>query len=781
MRGRHDPHADIFQLVHDWLQDEGKGPWVIILDNVDDSAFLKLLRPNNEGTATTPRKLISYIPRIQHGSVLVTSRSKGAALELVEQADMIVIEPMGMKAAFQLFQNKLGQNEDEACTLKLAASLEYMPLAIVQAAAYIVQRRPRCSVQKYMDEFSKSDKRKTNLLRVTGGDHRRDPEAENSILLTWQISFEYIRETRPSAADLLSLMSFCDRQGIPQFLLRGQDDSTSSDGSDGSDSDEEIQHHGTNNLDLVNDYSEDADMDESIDSERSSDSDGDWKEWQSNYTDDDSFESDIVTLRNYDFISVNEDGATFEMHRLVQLATITWLKAKGIYKQQSHRFLKRLCTELPTGEYENWPKWQVLYPHVQWATSQPQPGKESMEEWATILFKASVYAIYKEKETVVDLSIRTMEAMRQVYGEEHGNVVGSKLLVTTAYMLRGHWDEAEKLAVEVMEISRRTLGEDHPDTLTRMSSLASAYLSQGRLGEAERLQIQVMEKSKIRLGEDHPITLTSMNDLASTYNNQGRLREAERLCRQLIERNKTMLGADHPDTLTSMNNLAFIYGKQGRLGEAERLHVQIMEKSKKRLGEDHPETLNSMNNLAVTRLGQGRLEEAEYLQLQVMEKMKTKFGQDHPSTQLSMSILMLTYTLRGQLEKAKRLEEQLLESYKITLRDNHPDTLASMAGLAHAYRKQGRLEETERLCVQLLEKRKTTFGESHPDTLNSMHNLAFTLGELGRSPEALDLLSCCISLRQRVLGPEHSDTQDSVKMMEELQSKMDSAVSEDRS
>jgi hypothetical protein len=37
---------------------------------------------------------------------------------------------------------------------------------------------------------------------------------------TWQISFECIREERRSAAELLSLMSFFNPQGIPESLLR---------------------------------------------------------------------------------------------------------------------------------------------------------------------------------------------------------------------------------------------------------------------------------------------------------------------------------------------------------------------------------------------------------------------------------------------------------------------------------------------------------------------------------------------------------------------------------
>lgn len=36
----------------------------------------------------------------------------------------------------------------------------------------------------------------------------------------WQLSFKYIRSKKASAADLLSLISFFDRQGIPKALLK---------------------------------------------------------------------------------------------------------------------------------------------------------------------------------------------------------------------------------------------------------------------------------------------------------------------------------------------------------------------------------------------------------------------------------------------------------------------------------------------------------------------------------------------------------------------------------
>jgi hypothetical protein len=108
---------------------------------------------------------------------------------------------------------------------------------------------------------------------------------------------------------------------------------------------------------------------------------------------DDGFEDDILTLRNYSFISANADKTTFEMHRLVQLATRMWLRAHGQLERWKQRFIKNLCAEFPTGDYEDWEKCQSLFPHAQAVVAQRPDKKDSLREWASLLCKAAWYAL----------------------------------------------------------------------------------------------------------------------------------------------------------------------------------------------------------------------------------------------------------------------------------------------------------------------------------------------------------------------------------------------------
>ena len=164
--------------MHDWLRDDKKGKWVLILDNVDDAGFLVEARRTGQDGQTSgiesgnPRSLVSYLPQCPHGSILVTTRSEDEALNLVEQRDLITIDPMSSEDALKLFETKLGGDDDSSDNADVAAellvALELMPLAIVQAAAYILRRKPRYSVREYLRSFRESDRKRTSLLDYNG-------------------------------------------------------------------------------------------------------------------------------------------------------------------------------------------------------------------------------------------------------------------------------------------------------------------------------------------------------------------------------------------------------------------------------------------------------------------------------------------------------------------------------------------------------------------------------------------------------------------------------------
>lgn len=366
-----------------------------------------------------------------------------------------------------------------------------MPLAIIQAAAYIIYRKPQYSVQEYLQSFRESNRKRTSLLDYNSKQFCRDREAKNSIIVTWQISFDYIRKIRPLAADLLSLISFFDQQGIPDALLRNRSEQIILRQAQKGLTDS--NNSCINNNTGYNNNKEDSTLQSSL-------SNG--------------FKENASVLRNYSFISVNTNDTIFEMHGLVQLATRKWLEAQGKTERWKHRFLKDLDTELLTGEYESWEKCQALFPHAQSAVAQKPKGQDSLLDWASVLYKAAWY-IWKmgngvEAET---MSVRAMKVRKKILGNKHEYTLSGMAMVGLAYKLNGRWDAAEELDVQVMETRKTKLGVDHPDTLTSMNNLAFTLKGNGKEIEAIRLMEDCVRFRKRVLGLDHPYSILSCRAL----------------------------------------------------------------------------------------------------------------------------------------------------------------------------------------------------------------------------------------------------------------------------
>ncbi|KAK3613079.1 hypothetical protein LTR22_028314, partial [Elasticomyces elasticus] len=447
-----------------WLRDERKGRWLIVLDNADEAGFLI------ERDSRTGRVLFGSLPACEHGSVLITTRSETAALRLVNWSEMIAVRPMDEDHALVLLEKKLGRQADRTDLVALASGLEYMPLAIAQAAAYIQKATPRCSVLQYLEQLRRSEQSKANLLSANSPELRRDSEAKNSIMLTWQISFEHLRHIRRSAADLLSLMSFFHHQEIPESLLQTINLA-------GPASNAPSPSNGKASTVLVRLFRRKLRR-SSVHPSRVELRTTGTERGNSEATSDDSaaqaFEEDIIILRQYHFISAAPKGATFEMHRLVQLAAQEWLKASGEYQAWAQQSIRHLDNALPNGSYENWQRSRALYPHVNLALDLNLDSRDGSLSLTSVLYKAAWFI-----------------------GEQ------------------GQYKAAEEMNRRALKGYEKALGPEHPSTLTSVSNLALVLKSQGKYEAAEEMNRRAFKGYEKALGPEHPATLTSVGNLAA--------------------------------------------------------------------------------------------------------------------------------------------------------------------------------------------------------------------------------------------------------------------------
>ena len=415
-------------------------------------------------------------------------------------------------------------------TIALVEILERIPLAITQAAAYISTRKTRMTIAKYLAHAQQDEE----ILLKDTGDLRRDPGMPNSVLVTWQISFDQIKKQFPPAAELLSLMSVLDRQGIPEFLLCKGDNR------------------------LV-------------------------------------FEDALAPLNDFALITSEDDGECFGMHRLVQLATRAWLHVHGEITKWEKEAVELLSESFPTGDHENWKICVALLPHAEAVLTYQYSEQRYSLQQTKVLYNTAWYLSAQGKyDLALGRSKEVLNTYRRFLNEEDLNVIHSLDLTAGILSKQGKYEEAEAMSRRTLALEEKISGIEHPDTLTSMNDLALVLDGQGKYEEAETMNRRTLALYQKKLGTEHPFTLTSMNNLALILNNQGKYEEAEAMYRRTLALHETVLGTEHPDTLTSVWCFANLLQSQKRYQNAFFLYQRASTGYQKVLGPSHPETLRCL-------------------------------------------------------------------------------------------------------------------------------------------------------------------------------------------
>ncbi|HRI10533.1 MAG TPA: hypothetical protein PKW35_22085, partial [Nannocystaceae bacterium] len=183
----------------------GHSRWLLVIDNADDDVDA----------------LRGRLRRFGRGHVLITSRASawhGAATPI----EISVLPP---DAARQLLLDR-SRRADDGHADELARTLGYLPLALVQAAAYL--ENTQATFADYLKRFRErgvsvfahqlSDP-KDPLVNDPADAHRR------AVTLTWGPNIDAVRarpDIGPAAAALLDLLAFLDPDGVPLDLLAAQ-------------------------------------------------------------------------------------------------------------------------------------------------------------------------------------------------------------------------------------------------------------------------------------------------------------------------------------------------------------------------------------------------------------------------------------------------------------------------------------------------------------------------------------------------------------------------------
>jgi tetratricopeptide (TPR) repeat protein len=643
-----DEKADTRQLVKAHLSEKGERQCLLVFDNADNVSL---------GSA----HLSDYVPQSEQCAVLYTTTNSDTVKSLAAP-NMLQLREMTPSTAQRMLESHLqirvsGSEQQEAQLL--LHELSYLPLAIVQATAYINIRG--ITLKQYRSLTARQKEAAPWHDSESPGNRPQEHDIVGPVATTLLIALDQLHGDSKLAIDYLFLAACVDRKDIPLDLLPA---------------------------------SSPRERDETV-----------------------------KVLGKYRFVTRRPAESSFDLHQLVHRALRGWLRKQERLDEWMASAIRQLYIVFPCDDLGSRSKWRRLLPHARYTLTHSlvaQGGTDRLVLEQNVAMALYNDGRWKEAE---QLEMQMMARNSKIYGEEHPDTLSSMANLGIMYSLQGKEEKAELLKEQVIETLKMLVGDEDPSMLTGKANLAATYKNQGRWKEAEQLDVQVMETRKRVLGDEHPDTLTSMINLASTYRNQGRRKEAEQLEVKVMKMRLKIFGDEHPSTLTNKANLASTYRSQGRWKEAEQLEMQVLEISSRVLGDEHPDTLTIMANLASTYRSQERWKEAEQLEVQVMEVSSRVLGDEHPDTLTSINNLASTFSMQERWREAEQLQTKELQICLRVMGNEHPSTLTSMNNLAFILKEQGLYTKAVLLLKSCCRLQGKILGSDHPQTVSSLEAL----------------------------------------------------------
>ncbi|RKP04451.1 P-loop containing nucleoside triphosphate hydrolase protein, partial [Thamnocephalis sphaerospora] len=506
---RRNQEDDLMDLVRRHLSSESTVPWLLILDNLDDLDILRSTR--------------QYLPYHDRGAILITTRFQDAA-SLVSD-DWC----------------------DEEIMEHLLTELVCLPLAIVQAAAYMT--RNQISIAKYLDILRGTEKDMIKLLSRKFDDNVTctGNNSSSAVATTWLISFNQIRQNDPDAANLLSFISQIEPKEIPQSILP--------------------------NL---------GSEEQMVDS--------------------------IGTLIGYAFLRKERED-TFSMHRLVHMAVKVWDEQENrqpAYTQ--NKAIQHICTIFPIrkGDHDDWAKSKIYLPH---AIRILQTSKENHTEqryFLSVQVGTCLNNHRRFKEATLPLTEAYDWAVAHLRHDDNvRQLIEHRLAVT--YVNDRQIQKAIPLLEHVVTVQKTTLADEELPRLVSQQTLASAYLDDRQIEKAISILQHVTAVQKRTLAEENPYRLRSHHTLASAYVENHQIKKAIPIFEHVVAVQARTLAEEDLSRLASEYALAIAYLSNCLIKKGIPILERVVEAHKKILDEEAYPRLTSQHMLASAYLDNGQI------------------------------------------------------------------------------------------------------------------------------------------------------------------------------
>ncbi|NWJ48743.1 MAG: tetratricopeptide repeat protein [Chloroflexi bacterium] len=400
--------------------------WLLVLDNVEH-----------------PADVLPYLPGGGNGQTLITSRYNGDWGKSIKPLTAGIWE---QSQSVQFLEKRVGR-ADPAFG-ELARELGGLPLALEQAAAYIIAKSK--SGADYLRLFKE---RRMELFKKGNA-----PEGyhNDKVATTWEISFRALEEANPAGAELLELCAWLGTEPIPFSLF--------------------LEHA------------------EEL-PERLAATAGDELEW----------DEAIGAIKRYSLAGLSGEGLT--LHRLVGLALRT---AQGTDTARLEQAAGLLRAAYPSGDIsgkiEVWEECGRLREAGLAVAGYAEERGAALEATSYLYNQIAGYLQYARADYGQALGCfqRALAISEKTLGSDHPTVATRLNNMGLLLKAMGDLPAALPLFQRALAIWEKQLGADHPQVALGCNNMGVLLYQMGQRAEAERLLERALDIFKRALPPTHP-------------------------------------------------------------------------------------------------------------------------------------------------------------------------------------------------------------------------------------------------------------------------------------
>ena len=339
-----------------------------------------------------------------------------------------------------------------------------------------------------------------------------------------------------------------------------------------------------------------------------------------------------------------------------------------------------------------------------------------------VLLKAEVFSVCGNVLSLLcqhESSIWHYKAANKIYagiqGEEVGKIATNYNNLGTVYRMIGKYHQAKQHHEKALIICRKIYNEENAEVAKSYNNLGNVYVELGQYEKAKEFYQQALSIRKKIYKEEHASVAASYNNLGNAYSYLKQYGQGKELYEKALTTRKKIYGEEHADVAASYDNLGNIYSDLGQFEKGRELHEKALVIRKKIYGDEHADVAASYNNLGAIYRDLKQYDQAHDCHEKALFIRKKFYGVKHADVADSYFNLGLVYMDLGQEERAREYHKKARIIRNTICREESADVTTSFC---NHVKKNNEARENDEQAI-----RKNIYGKRNYGNLGNLYRI----------------------------------------------------------